>query len=216
MAKLVNIGDAVRFGWETFGRNVAFLLAVYIAAMVISVDISGATEMEMVSGPAEFVLYILQALASAVLEMGLIAIAIQFVDGHKPEFGDLFNRVHLVIKYIAAQIVVGLMIMAGLILFIFPGIYLAIRFSFFGYFIVTEECGPLDALQKTWDLTKGHTLDLLVFYLAVIGINILGLMAFVVGIFVTLPITSLATAVVFRRLQGPPVTGEEAAATHPV
>jgi len=38
--------------------------------------------------------------------------------------------------------------------------------------------------------------------LASIGLNILGLLFFIVGIFITLPITLLALATVYRRLTG--------------
>ena len=41
-----------------------------------------------------------------------------------------------------------------------------------------------------------------------LGINIAGLLALVVGVFVTLPISSLMMGYVFRQLQGPPPDAE--------
>ena len=63
-----------------------------------------------------------------------------------------------------------------------------------------EGAGPIEAMSRSGDITRGHMVELLLWFLLMIGINILGLVALVVGIFITIPVTWVATAYVYRYL----------------
>ena len=206
--KDVPISGAFTFGWETFRNNVLFLVGVTIAVALIN----SVLEITDNYGPVEygyfgFVIYVIAMLVNAVVELGLIAIMLAFRDGRMPEFVDLFNRAPLVFHYIAATILYGVMVLVGLVFLIVPGIYLAVRFGYYGYFIVDEEVGPIEALKKSSDLTEGVRMDLFLFGALLIGLNILGLLALFVGVLVTVPMSHLACAHVFRHLQNPVVEG---------
>ena len=45
----------------------------------------------------------------------------------------------------------------GLLAFVVPGIIIAVRLSFYCYFIVLDDLTPLDALKKSAQVTKGYT-----------------------------------------------------------
>ena len=45
----------------------------------------------------------------------------------------------------------------GLLMFIVPGIIIAVRLSFYCFFIVLEGLNPVDALKKSAQVTKGYT-----------------------------------------------------------
>jgi uncharacterized membrane protein len=205
--KDVPISEALTFGWETFRNNALFLIGVTIAVALIN----GAVEIADEYGPVEygyfgFVINVIEILVNAVLGLGLIAIMLAFKDGRLPEFVDLFNRAPLVFHYVAATILYALMVVVGLVFLIVPGIYLAVRFGYYGYFIVDEEVGPIEALKKSSDLTEGVRMDLFLFGALLIGLNILGLMVLLVGVLVTMPMSQLACAHVFRHLQNAAVT----------
>ena len=207
--KNVPIGEAIQFGWNTFKANPLFLVGVFIAASVITGVVESAGEvMDPDDGFLGFLIAIVGLIVTFVFEMGIIAIALKLHDGEMPEFGDLFNRVGLVLQYGAAAIIYFVMVVFGLILLIIPGIYLSVRFHFFGYFIVDQEVGPIEALERSSKLTEGVRLELFLFGMLLIGINIAGLLCFIVGIFVSMPVTSLAMAYVFRHLQGPPAVAQ--------
>ena len=59
---------------------------------------------------------------------------------------------------------------------------------------------PSSAMKESWRITKGHKWQLVLLFLALLGINLLGILALVVGIFVTVPITMLAFAHAYRTL----------------
>jgi len=92
------------------------------------------------------------------------------------------------------------MVLPGLILFIIPGIYLGIRFQFFNCFIVDQKTGVIESLRRSWQITQGNTWNLFLFGLLLAGINILGLLCLIVGLFITIPTTTIAYIFVYRKL----------------
>lgn len=62
---------------------------------------------------------------------------------------------------LAANILRGLIIFVGLILFLIPGIYLGLRLSYVGILVANEDVGPIESLKRSWVLTKGHLWDLI-------------------------------------------------------
>ena len=92
------------------------------------------------------------------------------------------------------------MVAVGLILLIIPGIYLAIKYQFFSFLIVDKNMGIMESFKKSEEMTQGVKMNLLLFSLALAGINILGALVFLVGLIVTIPTTVMATVYVYRKL----------------
>jgi tetratricopeptide (TPR) repeat protein len=78
----------------------------------------------------------------------------------------------------------------------------AIKYQFFGYLVVDRGLGPVEAIRKSADVTDGAKVDLFLFCLLIVGINLLGMLALMVGLFVTLPLSVIAYAHVYRRPSG--------------
>lgn len=202
-ARGVPISDALTFGWETFKKNWLFLIGLFVAVGVITGVLESVDEYDAIEATYfEFVLTVITFLVNLVLELGVIAIMLKFRDGVEPEFVDLFNRAGLVLQFTVATVIYALMVLVGLVFFVVPGIYLGIRFYFYGYFIVEEEAGPFEALGKSAQLTEGVRLELFLFFLALLGINMLGILCFGFGVLVSVPVSALALAHVYRHLQG--------------
>jgi uncharacterized membrane protein len=86
------------------------------------------------------------------------------------------------------------------ILLVIPGIIWSIRFHFFSYLIVDKGVSPIEALKKSSKITKGTKWDLFLFGILLVFINILGALALLVSLFVTMPATMVANAFVYRKL----------------
>ena len=78
----------------------------------------------------------------------------------------------------------------------------AIKYQFFGYLIVDRGLGPVEAIRESARVTDGAKVDLFLFGLLIIGINFLGMLALMIGLFVTVPLSLIAYAHVYRRLSG--------------
>jgi uncharacterized membrane protein len=154
-------------------------------------------------------------LISLIIQLDLIKIAFKFCDGGRGVYNDLLSSYKLLLKYLAAKILYTLIVISGTLLLIVPGIIWAVKYSFYAYIIVDDDAGPIEALKKSSRITKGARWDLFVFGIIILAINVAGFICFGIGALITLPITQLAFASVYRKLspatppvQVPPVVTE--------
>ena len=90
----------------------------------------------------------------------------------------------------------------GILLIALPAlIYVALGLTLGECAVVFEELGPLDALDRSWELARGHRVDiflfLLVFGLFQVVAVIAGILMLCVGVLVTLPLAYSMQAVAF-------------------
>ena len=199
--KKFSIEEAIKFGWVVTKNNLAFFIGLLIVwkllvwvphiIMLIVADINP------IIG---WILFFADLALTLLLAMGLVKISLNFCDNKKGKFSDLLSQYRLLPKYLLAFIVFHLIISVGFILLIIPGIFLMIKLWFWDYFIIDKKMGPIEALKKSWNITNGHVLRLFLFFAIIIGINMLGAFALLVGLFITFPVTMVATAFVYRKL----------------
>ena len=189
----------IKQSWEIIKKNVkliALLMAAFIGYQVIQGMVQGFF--------GESALAALISLAFTVLtlflEIGFIKIVLKLVDGQKAEITELWAYPQYLLRMIGASIVYGLIVVAGLILLVIPGIYLALRLQFYSYYIVDKNAGALDSLRMSWKATDKNVINIFLFELLLIGINILGVIAFGVGLLITIPVTFVAVTLLYRKL----------------
>ncbi|MCP4781728.1 MAG: DUF975 family protein [Hyphomicrobium sp.] len=102
--------------------------------------------------------------------------------------------------YLGAQFLAAIIIFVGLLLLIVPGFIAALGLLFVPYAVIDRAAGPINALKESWLITNGNKWQLFLFGLVLIGLNLLGLLALVVGLLVTAPITWLAVTHAYRIL----------------
>ena len=109
---------------------------------------------------------ILQFLAQAVILYG----AFQAMVGRPVMIGDAIRRGFARFwPIVGVSILVGLGIFVGLFLFIIPGFILAVRWAVALPACVVENIGPLAAMRRSAELTKGHRWKVLILAFAIIG-----------------------------------------------
>ena len=195
------ISEALQFGWDTTKSNIGFFIGLLIVAGLIQYVPDIVAEIIEADAPdLSLIIRIASYVLSMIIGMGIIKICLRFCDGEKGEFSDLFSCYPLFFKYLIGSILYGLIVVVGLILLIIPGIVWAIKFQFFDYLIVDKGLGPIDALEKSSEITRGVKWDLFIFAILLGIINLMGFVCLLVGLFVTIPITMVATAFVYRKL----------------
>ncbi|HKW13412.1 MAG TPA: DUF975 family protein [Candidatus Krumholzibacteria bacterium] len=195
------LSESIRFGWNTIKSSFAFiLLTLCVAAIVPSIIDWGGKHVFHHDGQI-FLIKVISTLVSATFSLGLFKIYLRFRDGEKPIFENLFDGLARAHIWFASTFIVTIAVVMGLILLIVPGIIMMLRLSLIGFVLVDERTGPIDAIQRSWDMTRGHTMDLLVLFIALLGLNILGLCCLFVGLFVTIPMSGLAMAYIYRELK---------------
>lgn len=105
-------------------------------------------------------------------------------------------------KFTGAYLLTALIVLAGFILLIVPGFILATVLIFTSYLVMDRNLGPIEAIKESARITKGNRWNLFFLLLALLGINILGLLAVFVGLLVSAPVSLIAMAYAYRKLQG--------------
>jgi uncharacterized membrane protein len=195
------LGESIRFGWKTIQSNGPFIVLVTLVAWVVPSVIEWAGDAAADTRIQEFGISLISSLVSATFALGLAKIYLRFRDGERPIFENLFDGLARLHIYIAATIIVAIAVVMGLILLLVPGIIFMLRLWFVGFVVVDEAVGPLEAIQRSWDMTRGYTMDLFLLFLLLVGLNLLGLVCLVIGLLVTVPISGLSLAFIYRHLK---------------
>jgi uncharacterized membrane protein len=192
--------EAINFGWDISKKNFRFFILLFTLVVVVFIILSFIQSLVNEKSLLSLILYIINIVVQIIISMGLVKISLKFCDNEKPKISDLFSSYPLFFKFLIGSIIYGLIVIGGLILLIIPGIIWSIQFQFFAYLILDKGISPIEALKKSSKITKGTKWDLFLFGILLGFINILGALAFLVGLFVTIPATMIATAFVYRKL----------------
>lgn len=159
---------------------------------------------------------------------GMHLFLVNVASGRKARFGDLFRCRKFAGTILIADLLFGLVTGGIQLIVVFgtlilgeiigpgallTGVFVGIPVLFvvyyslsqFQFLIVDRETKPLQSLQLSWALMRGHRLEFLYLNLICTLVNVVGMLAFVVGIFITLPLHFLALAVFYLAVTGQPV-----------
>jgi uncharacterized membrane protein len=100
------------------------------------------------------------------------------------------------------SLIVLLMVTVGILACFVPGVILSLMFGSFGYALVDQDPPGLECLSISRAAAKGNLLTLFVLLLAAVGVNILGMLAFCVGLLATIPLTTLFFVVAYCKMTG--------------
>lgn len=136
---------------------------------------------------------------NSIIAMGIINICLKFVEGKTPKLKDIYYTKNL-FNFILASILRNFIIIFGFILFIIPGIIFSIKLQYSEYLIVDKKLDAVSSIKTSWEMTKGVKWNLFLFGILLGLINVLGILALLVGLLITVPLTFIANAYVYRKL----------------
>ena len=201
MAQKFSKREAIKTGWNIMKGNLGFfILLLIIVALISIIPAEISEELEDNYSPLAFIIGFIGWILTIIISLGLIKIALRFINNEKGEFSDIFSQYALFFNYLLAGIIYYAIVIIGLILFIIPGIIWGVKYQFFTYFIVDKKAGPIEALKKSAEITKGAKWNLFIFGILLGFINLAGALCFAVGLFITIPITMIAQVFVYRKL----------------
>lgn len=135
------------------------------------------------------------------LTLGFTKIMLLLAEDKHTQTMDMFNNFKPFVSYFVASFLYRFAAALGLLLFIVPGIIVLIRFQFFPYLIIEDpNKSAFSALRESYELTRDLSVELFLLGATILIANIAGFLLFGVGILFTYPITTIATAVVYKDL----------------
>jgi len=95
---------------------------------------------------------------------------------------------------VLAPLLTALLVMAGFVVFILPGLYLITRLIYVNFLVMDKNMGAVDALKESWRMSKGQSWKILCMMLWSVCIFILGVLCLFIGIFPASVVIALAFA----------------------
>ena len=195
--------------WHLFTRHWRVLIAaeliLFALWVILEVSVVAVSRLAAAAGwvPAGIVvnvaLHIAFVLVFSGVVVGLHRIAIEIVDGGAPTLITLTHFLKVGPAYLLALTLYWLMVLAGTLTLVLPGIYLAVRFAFFGQILASGKASAFSALRDSAALCTGRWRSMFVLFFLSLALNLLGAAVLGLGFFVTFPVTLLATTLRFRR-----------------
>ena len=118
------------------------------------------------------------------------------------EFSDFFKGFDKAFELIKLSLLIFVVVLLGFILLILPGIYFAVSYVFAYLFVWFYDKDPAEAIRLSRKTVSGNFGQIFLLFLILAGINLLGIMAFGVGILLTMPFSFCVVYAAFDDIIG--------------
>ena len=168
------VAGAYSHGWTVFKDR--FWRLLLLCAVTWAVSAVGGAVLQRTGAASGLLWLLFEFLVVTPLGFGLAWSFLRAARGSRPQVDNLwtvFRRNY--VGGVLAGALLGIAIVIGLVLFVIPGIILAVRLAFVPFLVADEGLGTLDALRASWRRTSGHSWTL-------VGVGVLGILACAVGL----------------------------------
>ena len=207
----LDIGAALSFGWQRFTQNVASLLLLLLAIVGVTVVfyimaffIGSAVDSFFVGFILQITISFIGLALAFIIGRGLIRIVLDLCDGKPVEAGKLFDFSNIG-PYAIAAILYSVIVGVGYMLCVIPGIIAAVLLWFWAFAQVDGDRAPVDALKASYELVMARPGEVILFIIVANLVNFAGSLLCGIGLFVTIPVTMIASGYAWRTLNGRPV-----------
>lgn len=198
-----NIQESLKKGWELFKvqwlNTVAFTLLVFTLQGVLTHYLK------------DYAL-IISIIISPPLTSGFFLVANRISRGVEVTFSNYFEGFSYWGIVIVTSLISGILTFLGILALVIPGIYLAVAFMFGIPFALFSGLDFWASLELSRKLIMMNWWKFFGFVIVLVGLNILGLVFFFVGLLVTIPVSYFAIYSVFEELTADALA--EAEVTH--
>jgi hypothetical protein len=233
---MFSIREAMGVGWRIFRENMAFLVGVHVIAVLIqTLPQMFIGESPSLQAPVAMISVLVTFVtALGLVQIGLNMVdgvpctyGDLFSQAHLVFKYLIASILHALAAGLPAIVMVGavllytrladlpvpqnpgtFVIIGALVIAIVLGAIPFVQFSLWPFPLVEKGMGPIEALRESSRLTRGVRARLILLYLAMAGIMILGLLAFVVGVIVPYAMITVASAFVYRRILAHELDGD--------
>ncbi|MEN8203342.1 MAG: hypothetical protein ABFS28_12160 [Bacteroidota bacterium] len=182
----LSIENLLQQGLNLFRKEPAvFIIYSVIAVIVLSNPLSGI----LLGGP---------------VVAGYYIVAHRINYNRSIELSDFFRSFDRFIPLLLVNLLISLLVSLGLMLLLIPGIYFAISCLFAHFFVWFYNVEPSEALRLSRKTVSGNFGQIFLLSLVLGGINVLGILAFGVGILLSLPFTYCVIYATFDDIIGIP------------
>ncbi len=128
--------------------------------------------------------------------------AIGRLQGRRTDINDFFKGFNFFVPTLVASIVIAVFSTIGMLLCIIPGLVVMAMYQFTYLFIVDKKLDFWPAMQASHAVVKQDYFGFTIFTVALGLLNLVGVLACIVGVLITVPISWAAITIAYRDLVG--------------
>jgi len=194
------------YAWQQFKKHFLYLFLVALIAaltdlpMIILGNLSGDGNPPM--DPAGQILVAAYTLLIlSVVKYGAALMYLRYMRDQMANIGDMFSGFkNNYLSIVLSHLLVSAIVIMGFILLVVPGVIFAIRLAFVPYLVMDKGLEPVAAVEKSWNMTRGHAwaifrMGLLAVPVFFLGLLLLGIGSFFAVIWIYAAIASMYHAV---------------------
>jgi len=191
-----SISEVYKTAWDYTKKNIVFLLVSTFVFFVLSVILSNITK----DGGIFGIFGIVSIYLYVIFHIGLINMGIIISKGNIPDI-DNFKIDWLIFwRFVLAGIITLFFVILGTIVFIIPGIIIAVRLSLTSFLIIDRKYSFWSAIKESYKITKGHSFS--IFGLCVLNfiVAIVALIPSGLGLILATPFFGIVYVVMSQRV----------------
>ena len=199
------VSGSYGFAWQQLWKYFLYFFLVALIVGLLESPASIAREAEMENTLSAVFLKLLSGayllLVFPILEYGGDLLNLRGIRNEPMDMYVLFegfkkNYLNIVMANLLTFAIIGI----GLVFLIIPGIIFACRLVFVSYLVMDKNLEPIAAVEKSWEMTRGHGWQIFGMALLAIPLFLGGLLCFVVGAFIAVLWIKAAFAAFFHAL----------------
>ncbi|MEP0950060.1 MULTISPECIES: hypothetical protein [Cyanophyceae] len=194
-AYTVKISEYISSGWNTFKKNPVEFAGFTLVFFLINVAIARVSQSITLEG-------FISLFISAPLNAGFLIVAFKLLKNRATTFGDFFRGFNNYLPLLLVSLVSSLMIGIGLLLFLVPGIYLAVAYIFALPLVLERKMNFWVGMEFSRKLVSKNWLSFLSFSFVLLLLNLAGVLLLGVGLLVTIPVSACAIAAAYEDIVG--------------
>jgi uncharacterized membrane protein len=185
---IATVGGSYGYAWQQMWKYFLYLFLIIVIMSIAESPMSVVKDMAEDAGAGEIFLQLLVAaywlLILPVLDFGADLLFLRAMRNEKLDLKEMFkgfkdNYLNIILANLIWFAIVGI----GLVFLIIPGIILGCRLAFIPYLVMDKKMEPVAAVEKSWEMTRGHGWK--IFWMSVIAVFLVigGLLLLIVGVF---------------------------------
>ncbi|GBR77563.1 hypothetical protein RDn1_222 [Candidatus Termititenax dinenymphae] len=199
-----SIGDSFAYGIEKTKKFFWPTIGIYLLLVICQSALIGlygfALYINVLLG---IIAWLALFLFDYVISIGWIKTALAVLSGKKPEFKYFtWDNLKYFWTYLGTNILISLIVIAGTILLIIPGIVWTLTYAFAPILVIDQKLSVTKALAASRQIVTGQRWNVFVWYLAIGVFNFVGMLLLGIGLLFTIPVTFFATSYVYGKLAG--------------
>lgn len=135
------------------------------------------------------------------MEVGFVQICLALHDGKQVRYFDIFRELRAGVNFLIVQLIYFATVLVGLALLFVPGVYLGTKYTFYAFSFAEGNPNLQQSFQQSAVTGRDSMWFLFWFSILILLFNILGACLLGIGLIVTVPLSILIKASIYRQLK---------------